>query len=280
MANFPTHAATGAFVGFAYGLAAHTVWEVTLPAAVLSGGLCAVAALLPDVDSDNAVILRELLAFVAAIIPMLLLDRFRELQLPQETIVAITGLMYVIIRFGCGGIVRRTTVHRGMWHSIPAAALASFVIYFICACPDLKPRLVKAIAVAVGYLWHLLLDEFWSVERAGASIRVKRSFGTALKFFGKRPGPNILVYGALLGMVALMIRKPQVDPWIGGPNSSGHEHTQSQQGNSNGWFQTPAGPTYSAPDSQFGYPRQQMTPTPQRALPTHGQQGPVYQPPR
>ena len=272
MANFPTHAGTGAFVGFAYGMVAHTVWEMPLPTAVLAGGLCIVASMLPDVDSDHAVILREVLAFVAAIVPMLLLDRFHEMQLPQETIVAIAGLAYVIIRFGGGELVRRTTVQRGMWHSIPAAALASMLIYFICACPDLKPRLVKTFAVSVGYVWHLILDEVWAVERIGGRLRTKRSFGTALKFFSNRPAANILVYGALLGMIALTVRKPTMEPVIGvGSQGQGQSHAPSS-----GAYDSQALPSYPTPSypstfPQATHPRQQMTPTPR---------GPIYQPPR
>ncbi len=70
-------------------------------------------------DSDNAVVLREILAFVAAVVPMLLLDRFREMLWTQESIVVAAGLIVTIICFGFGEIIRRVTVHRGMWHSIP-----------------------------------------------------------------------------------------------------------------------------------------------------------------
>ena len=99
MANFPAHASTSAFVGFAYGTVGHMVYGLPLPTCVLAGGLCTVAGLLPDVDSDHAVILREVLAFVAAVIPMLLLDRFRSMQWSQETIIVVSGLTYVCLLY-------------------------------------------------------------------------------------------------------------------------------------------------------------------------------------
>ena len=276
MANFPTHAGTGAFVGFAYGAAAHWAWDMPLPTAVLAGGLCAVASLLPDVDSDHGVILREVLAFVAAIIPMFLLDRFRSMQLPQETIIAVAGLIYVIIRFGGGEIVRRMTVHRGMWHSIPAAAVVSLIVYFLCDCPDINSRMVKTFAATTGYIWHLLLDEIWSVERMGGRVRVKRSFGTALKFFGSRPSGNVLVYGALVGMLAVLVQNPRP----GGLWDAQHHH----HGHQESIEVSPEQPPYR-------YPQRQMTPLPSRethpdfetlARPEfgHGSPQPVYQPPR
>ena len=208
MANFPTHSSTSLVLGAAYGTAAHVGYGVPLPSCLLAGGLCAIAGLLPDVDSDNAIIFREVLTFAAVFTPMLLLDRFRSLGWDQESIVVAAGLLYVIIRFGLGEIIRRTTVHRGMWHSIPAAAVATLVIYFACACPDVKIRLFKASAVAVGFLWHLILDEIYAIERGAITVRRKKSFGTAFKFVGKDIAGNVMVYGLLAGITTAIFMIP------------------------------------------------------------------------
>ncbi len=212
MANFPTHVTTSAILGAAYGTAAHVAYGYPLPSCLLAGGLCTIAGILPDVDSDNAVVLREILAFVAAVIPMLLLDRFREMMWPQESIVVAVGLMYVVIRFGIGEVIRKVTIHRGMWHSIPAAVIVSLVIYVLCDCTDPRLRIFKTLAVFLGYVWHLVLDEIYAVDTGQGRVRVKRSFGTALKLFGPNPVANVAVYAQLLAVTYFLMSQPPLEP--------------------------------------------------------------------
>ena len=106
MANFPTHITTGALLGAAYGSAGHLGFDLSVPACVLAGGLCTIGGVLPDVDSDHAVILRESLALLAVVTPMLMIDRFRELGWTHETIFLCVALIYLMIRFGLGEVVR------------------------------------------------------------------------------------------------------------------------------------------------------------------------------
>ena len=142
--------------------------------------------MLPDLDSNSGIPQREMLSFVSVIIPMLMLQRFQALGLEPEHMVFIAGVMYVIIRFGIGGLFRRYTKHRGMWHSIPAAIIAGLVTFLVCLSGDFEIRLFKSWAVVIGFVSHLLLDEIYAVDWQGRQIRVKKSFGTALKFFGKQ----------------------------------------------------------------------------------------------
>jgi hypothetical protein len=208
LANFNTHITTSGLLGAAYASAGHLAYGMPLQASLLAGGLVTVAGVLPDVDSDNAVILRESLGFVALLTPMLLLDRFQELGWTNETIVLVTALTYVVIRFGVGEFLRRYTVHRGMWHSIPAALLAGMVIYYICACTDESVRLFKAGGVVTGYVWHLILDEIFAVDNSGRRPRFKRSFGTALKLWSGNTWANISTYAKLAAMLALIVLHP------------------------------------------------------------------------
>ena len=78
MANFNTHISTSALLGIGYGAVGHTVYQMPLPASILASGLCTVAGILPDVDADRGHSLREIMAFLAAVIPVLVLDRFRH----------------------------------------------------------------------------------------------------------------------------------------------------------------------------------------------------------
>src|SRR5688500_14827490 len=119
MAGFKTHITTSTVLGVGYAAGGHVLYGMPLPACLLAGGLCSVSGMLPDIDSDSGVPLRESLAFAAAIVPMLMVERFRELGLAPESIALGGAILYLAIRFGLGGMLKRYTVHRGMFHSLP-----------------------------------------------------------------------------------------------------------------------------------------------------------------
>src|SRR5438067_11751474 len=110
MAGFKTHITTSTVLGVAYGSAAAALYEVPLPTCVLAGGLCGVSGMLPDLDSGPGVPLRESMAFAAAVVPMMLIDRFRQMGLAPESIVLAGAAIYIAIRFGLAGILRHYTV--------------------------------------------------------------------------------------------------------------------------------------------------------------------------
>ena len=204
MAGFKTHITASSLLGVGYGFAGHLWLGEPIATSVLAGGLCGIAGMLPDLDSDSGRPVKESLAFAAAVIPMMLVDRFREFGLTTESIVLVTGLMYVIVRFGLGEVFTRLTVHRGMFHSFPAALIAGELAFLVSA-GDVETRLYKAGAIVAGYLCHLVLDEIYSVEMYRGRLRLKKSFGTALKFFGHNWMGNLTVYAclALISMIAV-----------------------------------------------------------------------------
>ena len=206
MANFGTHVSSSILVGAAYGTVGHLSFEMPLPSAAMAAGLCTLGGILPDIDSDHGVILRESLGLVAAVAPLLTFDRLAPYQLPRETTILILAGLYLAIRFGLGTVLRRWTIHRGMWHSIPAALTAGAVIYYLCSCPVTEVRLYKAGAITLGYLWHLLLDEIYAVD--ARRVRLKKSFGTALKMWGNKPLANLMAYGLLIGILWANMQDP------------------------------------------------------------------------
>lgn len=196
MANFQTHITASTLVGIAYGSVAHFQFGVPIGHCCVAGGLCSVAGMLPDLDHKSGIPLREMLSFVSVMVPMLMIRRFAEIGITPEQLVFLAGVMYVLIRFGFGELFRKFTKHRGMWHSIPAAIAAGMITYVVCLSPEYEIRLLKSWAVVIGFLTHLLLDEIYSVDLMGR--RLKKSSGTALKFFGKDYGPNVLAYANLI----------------------------------------------------------------------------------
>ena len=204
MAGFRTHITTSTVLGIGYGATGYLVYNVPLETSLLATGLCSVSGMLPDLDSDTGIPLRESMAFAAAVIPMLLVDRFQQMGLSAEMIVLAGGLIYIGVRFGLAELIKRYTVHRGMWHSLPAAAIAALLAFMLCSCEHMDLRLYKTGGVLLGFMSHLLLDELYSIEWKGARMRLKKSFGTAVKLWSKSTWANISTYGKLIVMIGLV----------------------------------------------------------------------------
>lgn len=203
MADFKTHITVSSICGAVYGIVGFRA-GVPLETCVIAGGLCSVSGMLPDLDSDSGVPLREAVALSSAIVPMLLVDRLERIGFSHETMVLITGIVYFFIRFGIAEIFRRYTVHRGMWHSIPAAITCGMIAFLLCSCENMSIRLFKTMAVVIGVMSHLILDEMWSVDFKRGRYYFKSSFGTALKLWGKERIPNLVAYSIMAAFAVLV----------------------------------------------------------------------------
>ena len=209
MAGFQTHIAVSTVTGIGYG-----VWGfhcgAPLPTCVLAGGLCSVSGMLPDLDSDSGRPVQEISCFAAAVVPLLMLERFRDFGWSHETMALVGAGLYAAIRFGVAEIFRRYTVHRGMWHSLPACLACGLLAFIVVADPDLAVRLFKAGAVSLGFLTHLVLDEIWSFQLRSGKLNVKKSFGTALKFFGRDSTANLGMSGLLAVLAFFAVGDPML----------------------------------------------------------------------
>ena len=207
MAGFKTHIAFSSLLGVGYGSAAYLLYGVPAPTCILAGGLCGVSGMLPDIDSGPGVPLRESMAFAAAVVPMMMIDRFEQFGLSREMIVLLGAGIYLLIRFGLAGALRRCTVHRGMFHSLPAAAIFG-EISFLLAAGDLEMRIYKAGAVVLGYVSHLVLDELYSIEWHRGRLRLKKTFGSAMKLIGKHWWPAVFTFTQLAVLTFIALKEP------------------------------------------------------------------------
>jgi hypothetical protein len=190
---------------------------VPWPTCVLASGLCGVSGMLPDLDSDSGTPLRESVAFAAAVVPMMLLHRFQRMGMPHEMIVLTAAGIYLLIRFGLAALLKRYTVHRGMFHSLPAAVIFGELAFLLASGDDVRLRAYKAGAVVLGYVSHLVLDEIYSFQWRHGLPRLKQSFGTAVKLFGSSPWANLSTYAKLVILSALIFWEPQ---WPQTPTST------------------------------------------------------------
>ncbi len=216
MANFKTHVTTSTILGIGYGGAGFAL-GAPIDSAIVAGGLCGVAGMLPDLDSDAGIPLRETMALTAAVVPMLMIDRFHHMGLSYESMTLAAGSIYLLVRFGVAALIRKFTVHRGMFHSIPAALIFAGLGFLICGCDNVDLRYYKAGAVFVGFMSHLLLDELYSIEWYRGRLRLKKSFGTAVKFWGNSTLANLVTYAKLLVVGAMIMGEPMMMEKLGTP---------------------------------------------------------------
>jgi hypothetical protein len=171
--------------------------------------------MLPDLDSDSGVPNREMFALLAALAPALMLDRFQQFGWRNDLIAVMSIVLYLFVRFGVRELFQRFTVHRGMWHSVPACFTAGLLAFLLCSKQELPLRIYLAVAVVLGFFVHLLLDEIWSINFSPSKVGLKSSWGTALKFWGDKALPNFMSYVLLLATAAAVVGDPKLQEQLG-----------------------------------------------------------------
>lgn len=227
MADFRTHITTSSILGVGYGAAAWWFFDMPPETCALSAALCGASGMLPDLDSDSGRPLRETTTFTASVVPMLLIHRFEEWGLSHDSIVLAGVTVYCFVRFVASRWLRKLTVHRGMFHSLPAAVIAGQMAFLLCESESLNVRFLKAGAVVLGFMSHLILDEIWSVEFNRGRMRLKSSFGTAIKLWGKTPGANMVAYTTVILLSFLAVNDPywmnnHIEGWTPAENQTEH----------------------------------------------------------
>ena len=230
MPGFKVHITASTALGVAYGTTAAVAYDVPLPACALAGGLCSVSGMLPDLDSGPGVPLRESLAFAAAVVPMLLIDRFQRLGLAPETIVLRAGSS--IYQFVLAWGKYAAQMDRAPWH-VPQHSDSGYrgragLLRLRHENPWM--RAFNAGAVMLGFGSHLVLDEIWSIDFK--HFQLKSSFGTAFKFWGDCWWSNLLTYANLIVLTLLILGDPTMRPPVN-PGEPTAETIATQPGESN-----------------------------------------------
>jgi hypothetical protein len=221
MAGFRTHITTSSIIGVGYGTAAYFGCDFPWETCALAAGLCGISGMLPDLDSGPGIPLRESTAFAAGVIPMLMIHRFARMGMTAEMISLAGAAIYFSIRYGLAAFLRRHTVHRGMFHSIPACIIAGEIAFLVCSGDDLTLRYFKVGGVMLGFMSHLVLDEIWSVDLS--HFRLKSSFGTAIKFWGDCMWANVVTYVMVLALTYGVLQDPI---WMGRFDFKGDDEVQ------------------------------------------------------
>lgn len=193
MANFPVHLNVAAIGGGVGASLFYYIGAATKEQAVLYFGATILGGILPDVDSDESVPLKMMQYIFANLAAFFVLFNY----MGQVKIVTLLLIWMATFGFVMGVfyLFKRFTVHRGMFHSLPAATIFWFgftlVFHYL-----LNYRIVTSWYIGMfifyGYLIHLLLDEIYSVNFVNAKIN--KSFGTAFKLFNRDYKSVIIFY--------------------------------------------------------------------------------------
>jgi hypothetical protein len=203
MAAFAQHIQFSSLLGIGY---AGTLWwwGVEEIHAALAGVLCGLSGMLPDLDSDSGRPTKELFGVTAVVVPFLLIHRLRQSGVTPEGAILVAAVIYLTIRFGVAWVFRCLTVHRGMFHSIPAALIASELVFLAHHDSATQGRLVLAGGVLLGFLSHLVLDELYSVNAQGLKIRFNKAAGSALKLASRSLSATLVTWLMLAALTYLV----------------------------------------------------------------------------
>lgn len=207
MANFTTHIGAGTIVAGALAtltLAADVVAPENLVAVTLAGVL---GSVLPDIDLKESRPSRAMFAGLAVFFSFAVLFNVAAKYSIAELWIVWLGTL-VGVRYGLHTIFHKISVHRGIWHSLLAGAFCSILTAIVFHRLLGRPEGVAWLAAGfmmIGYLTHLVLDEIYSVDVM--DVRIKSSFGTAVKLFDSRyPAASLAMAAATAA--AVMVSPP------------------------------------------------------------------------
>lgn len=162
-----------------------------------------IGGVLPDIDSDQSVPIRLIFDFLAPIIAFpVVFSRSAGCSIAELFILWIAA--FLTIKYFVRAVFTYFTVHRGAIHSVPAGMLSGLatavLLHRVFAFPD-STAWMAGIFVFFGFVIHLILDEVYSLKLS--KMRVKKSFGTALKLGTGNLRTTILLYIVLVAMLSL-----------------------------------------------------------------------------
>lgn len=204
MAEFKTHLASGLSTGAGIAIVSALYFHLNSLQVFSVAVMGSLGGILPDLDSDSGKPVNFLFGTIAVLVPALLLVKVSVYVTPSiEFLVFYFVVSYVVINNIVGELIKKITVHRGIMHSIPFSVLCGEIGYllYLSSGPDLA--LAVGIAIFIGCINHLILDELNAVSiKYGVVPVIKRSFGTAMKIYSKSIFATLIVYCMLCGATA------------------------------------------------------------------------------
>ncbi len=209
MANFNTHFSAAAVQSGMIATGLLALGHIEPAEATLCFVLGTAGGLAPDLDAERSTpvniafsVLAVLLAFASVFAVA------NRLSIAESVILWL--VLYVVTRVAFAHLFAAITVHRGMYHSVPAALLAGVLTANVLHALFAQTAFIATLyglVVSLAYLQHLALDELVSVNITGR--RIKRSFGTAMKLFDRRNYFTTALTWALLAVAVAVAPDPR-----------------------------------------------------------------------
>ncbi len=219
MADFKTHLQVGSALGFLLAVFTHVWgWVNNFSTAIIIFFATSLGAFLPDMDSNSSLPVKIISLLYAYLVSALVLFYFYDNGYKNFFFLAAAGLIAFLAVFKILPVIlKKYTRHRGIFHSIPAFLISFFLTLIIAWTTRLSvlERFSMALAVSLGYLSHLVLDEIYSVDLFNKKIegkkqkfyviKIKKSSGTALDwgFDPKHKFEAIVAYVILFALIVI-----------------------------------------------------------------------------
>lgn len=205
MAGYKEHISVSGLLGIGYGTIACLFLGFSPAQGILAGVLTWIGGMLPDLDSETGRPIRELFGLTAAVASFVAMRLMIRKGADPDTALLMAVVTYAAVRYGASAIMAKFAVHRGMFHSIPALIISGEIVFLAYDSESYAVKFLMAGGISLGFLSHLVLDEIYSVERKGARIRLKKSAGSAIKWFGKGLFGNAVAYAILLTLTYITL---------------------------------------------------------------------------
>ena len=210
MASFRGHIGAGLLVGVVVTgifVLKSIVTGFAVPSALFIA--IVIGSFMPDLDSDTSIVFSIVYSlFTSVVLAVTGYLTFQAFGPDIKTIAINVAMALVVTWLVVRPLFMSITVHRGMFHSIPAALVAGLlgyhaVLYF---GGDITIAIWFGIGFTVGYITHLVLDELYSgVNFLGNPFKPSKSIGTALKFYDRDNGANTFTYLLLIVLVGAVL---------------------------------------------------------------------------
>ncbi len=208
MGNYRQHLTTAGVTGAVFAWSAYALTGLHWLYGSVAALLTTMSGLLPDLDHPVGVELKGVTGVLGTMTALAVwhhLGRHNP-DYPFELHFWAVVIAYMMVRFGLRSTLAHLMVHRGISHSLPTCAVWGALTYLYYPSPYHVIRVWMGLAVMLGFLSHLILDEAFSVDLNNQ--RIKTSFGTALKFWAPSALSTLAIYAILFYLV-----RQVVDTW-------------------------------------------------------------------
>ena len=141
---------------------------------------------MPDLDSDSSKPIQIVFKILSIFLPLLVLLGL-SLDFSLTNLILVWVLSGLFLHLTLFKFILSLTHHRGVFHSIPMGIVLAqifFLFFYNFIGYSLEFSTIAGIFLFYGFIIHLLLDELVSLNVFG--IKMKNSFGTALKLYDKQ----------------------------------------------------------------------------------------------